>query len=129
MSIQQEVKYCTYCDKQIRGRSDKKFCNDFCRSSYHYEINRDISTLVHSINLALRRNRKILQSFISPTELKTEIERDSVLVYGFSFTYFTHQKMVNDTLYHFCYDFGYHVVSRDTISIVHHKSLIETKKA
>ncbi len=85
MSIQQEIKYCTYCDKQINGRSDKKFCNDWCRSAYHYEINRSISTVIHSINLSLRRNRKILQSFFPATLEMNEVERDSVLVYGFNF--------------------------------------------
>lgn len=123
--IQQEVKYCTYCDKQLRfGRSDKKFCNDFCRNTHHYEINRSTSTLVHAINLNLRRNRKILQSFLPATLAKTEVERDSVLVYGFNFMYFTHMKIMSDITYYFCYDFGYHIISRDTIAIVQHKNVL-----
>ena len=129
MSIQLEIKYCTYCDKQIKGRSDKKFCNDFCRSGYHYEINRSTSTLVHAINLNLRRNRKILQSFIPATFEKTEVERDNLLVYGFTFMYFTHMKVISDITYYFCYDLGYHMISRDTIAIVQQKSLVETIKA
>lgn len=128
MSIQLEIKYCTYCDKQIKGRSDKKFCNDFCRSSYHYEINRSTSTLVHSINLNLRRNRKILQSFIQVSLEKTEVERDSLLVYGFNLSYFTHMKVVNGIPYYFCYDLGYQIINRDTIAIVQQKSLVETTK-
>ena len=124
MSTQQEIKYCTYCDKQFHGRSDKKFCNDFCRSSYHYEINRSTSTLVHAINLNLRRNRKILQSFLPATQETTEVDRDNVLVYGFNFMYFTHMKVVNSTTYYFCYDIGYQMITKDTIAIVQQKSLV-----
>lgn len=124
MSIQQEIKYCTYCDKQIRGRIDKKFCNDWCRSAYHYEINRSTSTLVHAINLNLRRNRKILQSFLPATQEMSEVERDRVLVYGFNFMYFTHIKIVNSTTYYFCYDLGYHLITNDIIAIVQQKSIV-----
>lgn len=124
MEIHAEPKYCSYCDKQIQGRSDKKFCNDWCRSAYHYEINRTISTVVHSINLSLRRNRKILQSFLPATLEGIEVERDRVLVYGFNFMYFTHMKVINEITYHFCYDLGYHMLSKDTIAIVQQKSLV-----
>lgn len=129
MSIQQELKYCAYCDHIIRGRSDKKFCNDFCRSAYHYEINRNTSTLVHAINLHLRRNRKILQSFLPTSQETTEVERDRVLVYGFNFMYFTHTKVVNNITYYFCYDFGYQIISKDTIAIVHQKDLLEKQQS
>ena len=119
MSIQHETKYCTYCDKQIRGgRSDKKFCNDWCRSAYNYEINRSTSTLVHAINLNLRRNRKILQSFLPATHEKVEVERDSILVYGFNFMYFTHMRVASNATYYFCYDLGYRKPPTDTLITV-----------
>lgn len=123
MSIQQETKYCAYCDKQFRGRSDKKFCNDWCRSAHNYEINRSISVLVHAINLSLRRNRKILQSFLPATLETIEIERYEVLVYGFNFMYFTHIKVVQNITYYFCYDIGYQMITKDTIAIVQQKNL------
>lgn len=122
--IQQEIKYCTYCDNVIRGRSDKKYCNDFCRSAYHYERNRNASTVVHAINLQLRRNRKILHSFLPASNEASEVERDSMVVYGFNFTYFTHTKVINTTTYYFCYDLGYQLLTKDTIAIVQQKSLV-----
>lgn len=127
MNINQEQKHCLYCDHQIRGRSDKKFCNDFCRSAYHYEINRNTSTLVHAINLNLRRNRKILQSFLQDLSDSKEIEKGILAVYGFNFMYFTHMKTILGTNYYFCYDLGYKMVTEETVAIVQHKSLIETK--
>lgn len=124
MSIHQEIKYCTYCDHQIRGRSDKKFCNDHCRGAHNYEINRCTSTLVHAINLNLRRNRKILQSFLPAQQGTIEVERDSLLVYGFHFMYFTHMKVVSGTTYYFCYDLGYQMITKDLIAIVQQKSFV-----
>lgn len=125
MSTQQEIKYCTYCDKQIRGRSDKKFCNDFCRSTYHYEINRNTSTLVHAINLSLRRNRRILKSFLQNTTETVEVERHQLLVYGFNFMYFTHMKnSKSGNAYYFCYDFGYQIKAENTIVLMSQKSAV-----
>ena len=125
MSIQQETKYCKYCDKQIRGgRSDKKFCNDWCRSAHNYEVNRCTSTLVHAINLNLRRNRKILQSFLQPMQEMNQVERDNLLVYGFHFMYFTHLKIVSGATYYFCYDLGYQIITKDTIEIVQQKNFV-----
>jgi len=129
MDIQQEIKYCTYCDKQIRGRSDKKFCNDFCRSSYHYEINRTTSTLVHAINLSLRRNRKVIQMLLGSTNEPLEVERDTLLVYGFNFNYFTHMKHANCKTYMICYDFGYIPLSKEKVLIAHLKNIpLESQK-
>jgi len=118
MSIHQEPKYCAYCDKQIRGRCDKKFCNDWCRGSHNYEINRSTSTLVHAINLNLRRNRKILQSFLPVADETIEVERYRLLVYGFNFMYLTHMRVTTDATYYFCYDFGYHLVEVDKVAIM-----------
>ncbi len=32
--------FCKHCGKPLRGRSDKRFCNDDCRSSYHNQKKR-----------------------------------------------------------------------------------------
>lgn len=28
-------KQCLFCGSELKGRSDKKFCNDFCRNNYN----------------------------------------------------------------------------------------------
>jgi hypothetical protein len=32
------AKVCLFCLKPLRGRSDKKYCNDHCRSAYHHGL-------------------------------------------------------------------------------------------
>lgn len=97
MSTQTGIKYCTYCDTSIRGRSDKRFCNDACRNAYHNEMNKESSTVVHRINRSLKHNRQILGRFLTPVQETIEVRKDLLLLSGFNFMYITHT-MVS---YHF----------------------------
>lgn len=116
---QTELKYCTYCDTTIRGRSDKRFCNDACRYAYHNEINKEPFTLVNSINRKLKRNRKILQTLLLKSKSKLEISRDDLLNNGFNFRYFTHiNKDKPDRVFQCCYDFGYQILKGTKIVVV-----------
>ena len=54
-------KSCLLCQKTIRGRSDKKFCNDYCRNVYNNQNKSIQNNLVRNINNALGKNRKILE--------------------------------------------------------------------
>jgi hypothetical protein len=33
--METEIKKCLACNKTLRGRADKKFCDDYCRSNYN----------------------------------------------------------------------------------------------
>lgn len=127
MSTQEETRYCNYCDHVIKGRSDKKFCNDFCRNSFHFEHNQNASKSINDINRILRRNRKILQSFLSSNEKKIVVQKDSLLFRGFNFMYFTHVLLVNGITYHFCYEFGYRKLQKGAIEIIKQEFLITAK--
>jgi len=41
---------CLDCGEAIRGRADKKFCNDQCRSNYNNQLNNDSHNLVRNTN-------------------------------------------------------------------------------
>lgn len=119
MSIQQDIKYCTFCDVTIRGRSDKRFCNDACRNAYHNEMNKEPFTLVNSINRKLKRNRKILQTLILKSKNELEISREDLLNHGFNFRYFTHIiKDKSGKVFHCCYEFGYQTFSTSETVVV-----------
>lgn len=124
MSTQSGIKYCTYCDATIRGRSDKRFCNDACRNAYHNEMNKESSTVVHRINRSLKYNRKILSRFLTPVQETIEIRKDLLLLSGFNFMYFTHTMVSDGIQYHFCYDVGYQIVSDEKVSIVIEKNIV-----
>ncbi len=102
------VKTCNQCNKIIRGRTDKKFCNDYCRNSHNNFLKSPTNNLIRNINNQLSKNRRILESFLSPTETYQKIKKEKMIQIGFSFQYVTMQKInKKGTPYFFCYDYGY----------------------
>jgi hypothetical protein len=101
-------KTCMACGKAVKGRSDKKFCDDFCRNVYNNELKSGSNNYVRNINNALRKNRRILIEFLPVTDEIAKTTKDKLLNKGFQFKYFTHT-LTNKkgSMYYFCYDYGY----------------------
>jgi predicted nucleic acid-binding Zn ribbon protein len=100
-------KYCICCEKQVRGRTDKKFCCDACRNNYNNRLKAETTNLVRNINHALTKNRRILEGFLRDDKA-TKVSASNLLHNGFQFKYFTHQYInKKGNTYCFCYDFGY----------------------
>ena len=70
-----ENKTCLNCGEPIRGRVDKKFCDDQCRNNYNYHQYADANNLMRRINHTLKKNRNILESL----ELHLEVNILSTL--------------------------------------------------
>jgi hypothetical protein len=94
------------CGLAVKGRSDKKFCDDSCRSTYNNRVNSRSSAFMKRVNGALRRNRTILQE-INP-EGKTSVSRMKLRNLGFNFDYYTSTYTNKEgRTYFFCYEQGY----------------------
>lgn len=116
-----ENRNCLHCNKVIRGRIDKKFCDDVCRNNYNNQINSDATNFVRKINNTLRKNRRILQDILGDKET-AKTTKDKLSTEGFSFTYFTHiYSSKQGNVYHFCYDFGYMALGQDWYLVVQRK--------
>ena len=87
-----ETKNCLACGKAVKGRVDKKFCDDYCRNNYNnvQKSKNSHSNFVRNINNALLKNRKILESILPETEEMAKTTHDKLLQKGFMFTYHTH---------------------------------------
>lgn len=98
---------CPECGEIITGRTDKKFCNDYCRNTYNNKQNSSTNNYVRSINTILRKNRKILQTLLPPKG-KGIVKSEKILSQGFNFNFHTHTYVTKkgDT-YYFCYEYGY----------------------
>lgn len=46
---------CLSCEEPITGRIDKKFCSDYCRSTYNNRLNSDATKIVRNINNRLKK--------------------------------------------------------------------------
>lgn len=111
--------HCLECDQAIKGRSDKKFCDDQCRARYHNRLNGDDNNLIRRINYALRRNHRILSSLAG--EGKRTIRRSCLVRKGFDFEIITAiqlRKSGNPCFY--CYEYGYMPLDEDRFQLVRH---------
>lgn len=117
-------KSCLECGDEFKGRADKKFCSDDCRSAYNNRLNSDSNNFMRNINNILRKNRRILGE-LNPKG-KAKVHRDKLIEKGFKFSYFTNlYQTKNGNTYHFCYDQGYLELDGDFYALVVRQSYVE----
>jgi len=120
--MEQPAKTCHYCAKIIRGRSDKKFCDDYCRNNYNNQLKAQSSNYVRNINNALSKNRRILELLLPETQEIGKTTSQNLVQQGFSFKYMTHTYInKKGNTYFFCYDYGYLPLENDWYLIVRRK--------
>lgn len=108
---------CLDCGANLRGRSDKKFCDDQCRSNFNNRAKSGNYQIMRPVNTILRKNYSIL-SRLCPGG-KTKIKKEELLRYGFDFSYHTHlHQTQSGHVYYFCYDHGYLKLNNETFLIV-----------
>ncbi len=108
---------CENCGSEIKGRSDKKFCDNQCRSAFHNSNKNEKEEFIKRINKKLRKNRMLLK-FASPAG-KTTVRRSFLIEKGFDFRYFTNTyKTKTGNVYQFCYDYGWLELVDEKVLIV-----------
>lgn len=108
MLTKKEPVLCRCCNAPVKGRADKKFCNDYCRNEYNNSLKSPATNLVRNINNALGRNRRILESLLQPDEQPVTIHHDKLVEKGFLFKYNTHTfTNKKKDVYFFCYEMGW----------------------
>ncbi|SFW50263.1 hypothetical protein [Cellulophaga fucicola] len=115
-----KMKFCLSCSKELVGRSDKKFCDTECRSTYH-NTNRPLHEIsIQKINSALRKNRSLLAHFCPSG--KSTVKKEVLIKQGYRIDLFTHMYPFKTGAYFFCYEFGYLPIKEngvDKMLIVH----------
>lgn len=108
--METDVKQCLHCNKKLKGRVDKKFCDDYCRSNYNnlQKAKDTHADYIKRINNSLLKNRKILSTVLPATEEMAKTTHEKLLEKGFVFKYHTHTyKNKKEQIYFFCYEYGY----------------------
>ena len=117
-----ETTTCLQCGKVVRGRSDKKFCDDYCRNNYNNQLKAHSNNYVRNINNALGKNRRILENILPVNEEISKTTKQKLLNAGFQFKYITHTYTnKKGNTYFFCYDYGYLPLDNDWFLIVRRK--------
>ncbi len=110
---------CVQCGKNVKGRTDKKFCGDACRNTYNNQLKADVNNCIRNINHALGKNRRILNNLIPVAQQKIKISRTKLEHTGFQFKYFTHTYTNKKGItFFFCYEYGYLPLDHDRYLLV-----------
>jgi hypothetical protein len=102
-----ETKTCAFCEKVLEGRSDKKFCDPYCKSSYHYKKSLEQSPRFYNkVDNQLKTNRRILKQYNKAG--KSTVRASILISEGFDPNFFTHYwKNQHGDVYLFVYEFGF----------------------
>lgn len=96
------------CENELKGRVDKKFCSDYCKTDYHYRKRKRSGKefFKKQIDDIIRTNRKILHEYNLAG--KTTVRKKELLDKGFNPRFMTHYwKTRSGDTYLFCYDQGF----------------------
>ena len=111
-------RYCPECQDPIRGRMDKKFCSDGCRSLHHNRLNSIKSSTLKWIDKRLKKNRNILEKLYHHPAKRKEIPIKQVEHLGFTFDFDTHKEVLKKQEYVFCYDYGYKMRPDNRVELI-----------
>ncbi len=121
MSLEAPKQVCIACGKPIKGRIDKKFCDDYCRNNFNNKNNSDATNTVRNINNILRKNRRILEELhANAPEGKTSVNcsKSKLLELGYNLKHTTHLLKTKKGVYYFCYEYGFLPLENDWFFIV-----------
>lgn len=98
---------CLACKKKLKGRSDKKFCDLYCKSAFHYKKSlEEAPRFYYKVDNQLKLNRRILKTFNRSG--KTTVRAATILDLGFDPKFFTHYwKNTRGDVYLFVYEYGF----------------------
>jgi hypothetical protein len=99
---------CVYCNEEFTGRSDKIYCDAYCKSAHYYQKqkNNEKTTFFKQVDLQLKTNRKILKHL--NVEGYVTVKKTILKTKGFNPNFFTHYwKNKKGDVYLFCYEYGF----------------------
>jgi len=120
-----EPKLCLYCQTKLEGRTDKQFCNPYCKSAFHNKKPNSNEAFMRGINQQIRRNRSALRTACPMG--KATVRKEFLNSLGMDFKYLTHTwKGQAGQIYFFCYDYGYTPVQdTDKVLIIQQQSYMQ----
>lgn len=100
-----KTKTCPVCNNAIRGRTDKRFCNDYCRNAYNNVKKAPQNALMRNINHQLSRNRRILLDQLTNKQTIQKTSKKKLINAGFDVTLCTSARTAKDgTIIYGCYE-------------------------
>lgn len=125
------MRNCFNCGEVLVGRVDKKFCDSYCKSAFHYkEKQKNENKFYRRVESQIKLNRRLLKEFNKSG--KSTVRSDLLLNKGFSPDFFTHYwKNKKGEVYLFVYEFGFLRVKqngRDKFVLVRWQEYMDNKR-
>lgn len=106
------MKKCPVCNADVKGRKDKIYCSETCKSSHQYENRTKNESFYLHVDRQLKINRKILKRYNHTGY--TTLRKEVLLQQGFDPRFFTHYwKNQKGQVYLFCFDYGFLEIKRE----------------
>ncbi|ALL07105.1 hypothetical protein AQ505_17405 [Pedobacter sp. PACM 27299] len=123
-----EKKCCENCGELIVGRTDKRFCDTYCKNTFNSnrrkaERFQEYDNLPEIFKI-IKNNHEILKTY-QPAEFSEQsstegISRQELLAKGFNFRFFTSiQRDTFGEYWKFCFDYGWRENGYDYCSLSH----------
>lgn len=117
-----EKRSCKYCGRVIdnlKGRSDRQYCDERCKNAYHNSRSSDENRELERVDKVLRKNHRILKKLFDRGD-RDEILRDVLLKEGFDFSYHTHHVVTKtkSNEFIFCFGYGYREIKEGYFKII-----------
>ena len=119
---------CLKCQKKLTGRSDKKFCDAYCRNSYNNIHKAEEEVYMQLTNSIIRKNRRILK--ILCPQGKATIRKEILEKMGYDFLYFSglYKGSKSGLLYYLSYDYGFAPIFEKSVEkalIIHRQGYMD----
>lgn len=112
------AKKCLHCNKVLKGRADKQFCDIICKNAYHNADLADGEKIYKRVLKILRKNRNVLKAVLGEKS-SIEIEMEKLIAQGFDNDYLTHSKeSTPGKRYYYCFDYGYRMEPNGKAKVV-----------
>jgi len=111
-----ENKCCLQCGSPVKGRRDKKFCDDHCRNNYNNQLHLNTTMMMRQVHQILRKNRRILEEAAIYHREGERIPLEPLLEEGFLPGY--HTKVSHDAEgkpQYFCYEIGFRMIDNHIV--------------
>ncbi len=114
------MKTCLHCQDSFRGRSDKKFCGDYCRNTYNNHQKAHLLTHKKTVLQRLQRNYEVLaRYFPDETSSPIRIKKQKLINEGFNWIYCTETRRSLNRIQVFgCFEFKYFLLNDQHVIIM-----------
>ena len=77
---------CLNCAEVIEGRVDRKFCSGYCKSNYHYRLNKGKeSSFFIKVEKQLKLNRRILKDYNKAGKATVRVDVFVQIIFRFEY--------------------------------------------